>query len=265
MSVISSRQHPLVRACREAARGGRDQPLLLDGWHLVAEAVRTGLPLAQVAVAVTPWSDEEAALLDEVRASGVPLAHVTGNVLEAMSPVRTPSGIVALGERPDPGLDAVLRPSPALVLIGAALQDPGNVGAAIRVAEAAGATGAVFTGASADPWSWKALRAAMGSSLRLPVVVEPDLAAVLDALQHAGLRIVATAPRNGMPFVDAPLTGPTAVLVGGEGPGLAPDVLARCETLVSIPMAAPVESLNVAVTAGLLLYEARRQRVTGTR
>ncbi|MFP5380510.1 MAG: TrmH family RNA methyltransferase, partial [Vicinamibacteria bacterium] len=131
---------------------------------------------------------------------------------------------------------------------------------ALRVAEAAGATGAAFTGASADPFGWKALRAAMGSSLRLPLVAEAAIAPLLDALQAAGLRLVATTPRAGEPYDAADYRAPTALLLGGEGPGLPPDVLARCDTRVTIPMRPPVESLNVAVTAGLLLYEARRQR-----
>lgn len=260
MSVISSRQHSTVRLFREAARGGREHPLLLDGWHLVTEAARTGLPLYHVAVAAGRWSSSEEALLDEIHASGVPLLHVTPNVLEAMSPVRAPSGVVALAERPSHALDDTLAPPPPLVLVGVDLQDPGNVGASVRVAEAAGATGAIYTGASADPWGWKALRAAMGSSLRLPVVAESDLAAVMAALAAAGVRILATVPRDGQPFADADFSGATAVLVGGEGAGLPAAFLERCDAHVTIPMQAPVESLNVAVTAGLLLYEARRQR-----
>lgn len=264
MSVISSRQHPTVRLFREAARGERDHPLLLDGWHLVAEAARAGLPLYHVAVAVGPWSTPEEALLDEIHAGGVPILHVTANVLEAMSPVRAPSGVVALAARPAHGLDDTLTPAPPLVLVGIDLQDPGNVGASIRVAEAAGATGALYAGTSADPWGWKALRAAMGSSLRLPVVTLADPLAVMAELAAAGVRIIATVPRDGRPFAETDFTGPTAVLVGGEGHGLPAAALDQCDARMSIPMHPPVESLNVAVTAGLLLYEARRQRARGT-
>lgn len=260
MAVISSRQHHVVRAFRDAARGGRDQPLLLDGWHLVAEAARNGLPLYQVAVSVGGWSPDEEALLDEIRASGVPLLHVTANVLDAISPVRAPSGVVALAERPVHALADTLAPAPPLVLVGADLQDPGNVGASVRVAEAAGATGAIVTGSSADPWGWKALRAAMGSSLRLPVVVELDLGDVLADLASRGVRIVAAVPRDGLAFSEEDFSGATAVVVGGEGTGLPQALLARCDALVTVPMRAPVESLNVAVASGLLLYEARRQR-----
>ena len=260
MSVISSRQHPTVRLFREAARGGRGEPLLLDGWHLVSEAARTGLPLFHVAVAVGVWSPAEEALLDEMHATGAPILHVTANVLEAISPVRSPSGVVALAAPPSHALAAVLSPSPPLALIGIDLQDPGNVGASIRVAEAAGATGAIFPGTSANPWGWKALRAAMGSSLRLPVMAEPDADAVMSALASMDVRVIATVPRDGQPFTEADFSGPTAILVGGEGAGIPAAWLDQCAARVTIPMAAPVESLNVAVTAGLLLYEARRQR-----
>ena len=265
MSVISSRQHPTVRLFREAARGGRDQPMLLDGWHLVSEAARTGVPLSHVAVAVGTWSATEEALLDEIHASGVPLLHVTANVLEAISPVRAPSGIVALALRPEFAAPQALTPAPALIVVGVDLQDPGNVGASVRVAEAAGATGAFFTGASADPWGWKALRAAMGSSLRLPVVADADLSRVLHDLTAAAVRIVCTTPRGGVPFEDIDVRGATAFVLGGEGPGLPQSVLDQSDARVTIPMRAPVESLNVAVTAALLLYEARRQRRGGPR
>jgi len=140
------------------------------------------------------------------------------------------------------------------------VQDPGNLGAIVRVAEAAGGTGVVAAGASANPFGWKALRGSMGSGLRLPMAIGIDAgAAVADARKH-GCRIVATAPRGGTPIFDVDLKGPLAVLIGGEGPGLPPALVDAADERVTIPMQAPVESLNAAVTAALILYEARRQR-----
>lgn len=265
MAMLSSRRHPLVRAFRAAARGGPGAPLLLDGWHLVGDAVAAGLRLRQVVVAASDGARRpaEAALLAALRTRGVPVREAAAPVLAAVSPVRAPTGIVALAERPGPRLEAALAPAPALVLVGVDIQDPGNVGAMVRVAEAAGATGAIFTGASADPYGWKALRAAMGSTLRLPALLQRDAGPLLDSLGAAGLRRLAAVPRGGEPFSNANLLGPVAVLVGGEGAGLAATVLARTDVQLTIPMAAPVESLNVAVAAGLLLYEARRQRHGG--
>src|SRR5262249_25391196 len=140
------------------------------------------------------------------------------------------------------------------------VQDPGNIGAIIRVAEAAGATCALVAGASADPYSWKALRGSMGSALRLPIEVVPDLSDVVPLLRSRDCRIIATVPRDGAAVFDVDMGGSAAVLVGGEGPGLPPSLVDAADERVTIPMQAPVESLNTAVAAAILLYEAHRQR-----
>ncbi len=140
------------------------------------------------------------------------------------------------------------------------MQDPGNVGAIVRVAEAGGASGVVCAGACADPFGWKALRGSMGSALRLPILVHRDTREAIDEARRHGCRIVATVPRGGRPLFDADLRGPIAVLIGGEGPGLAASQLEDADERMTIPMQPPVESLNAAVTAALIVYEARRQR-----
>ena len=191
-----------------------------------------------------------------------------------MSPVRSPSGVVALARRPawslthvfaaridsDPSLGP--RPVPQLVLAATDVQDPGNIGAMVRAAEAGGASGAVFTGAAADPFGWKALRGSMGSALRLPVTTAAAHE-VIAAARAAGVRLVATVPRSGQSMFEADLRGPVAFLLGGEGAGLPPDLIEAADGRVSIPMREPVESLNVAVAAALLVYEAVRQRARG--
>jgi TrmH family RNA methyltransferase len=140
------------------------------------------------------------------------------------------------------------------------VQDPGNLGAIVRVAEAAGATGFTAAGGSANPFGWKALRGSMGSALRLPIASQATAdEAVADARRH-GCRVIATVPRDGRSLFDVDLTGPIAVLIGGEGQGLTPSVLDAAAERVTIPMQTPVESLNAAVTAALIVYEARRQR-----
>jgi TrmH family RNA methyltransferase len=139
-------------------------------------------------------------------------------------------------------------------------QDPGNVGAIVRSAEAGGASGVQFTGSSADPWGWKALRAAMGSTFRVPVLRQPDSAVALAHLRDAGLALLATVPRDGTPMLDVDMRGPLTLILGGEGRGLDQTTMDAADQRVSIPMSGEVESLNVAVAAGLLVYEARRQR-----
>jgi TrmH family RNA methyltransferase len=153
----------------------------------------------------------------------------------------------------------VYRGTP-LVLIALNVQDPGNVGAIARVAEAAGASGAVYAGACADPFGWKALRGSMGSALRLPILVKPDSREAIGEARRRGCRIIATVPRGGRALFDADLRGAIAVLVGGEGAGLRQLQIDEADERLTIPMQAPVESLNVAVTAAVIVYEACRQR-----
>ena len=181
-------------------------------------------------------------------------------MMAAMSPVSTPSGVVAIASRPASSLDHVLAAAPALVVAAVDMQEPGNVGAVVRASEAGGATGAVFCGASADPFGWKALRGSMGSALRLPVASDLSLEHALAGARTAGLRVVATVPRGGERPDALDLREPTLLLFGGEGSGLSADDVAAADARVSIPMCAPVESLNVAVSAALLVYEAARQR-----
>ena len=259
--TITSRQNPLVGRFRDAARGGSGAVLLLDGAHLVGEAVSAGVAV-QIA-AVTPAAVESGELQPLVTAlgeQGVEVALVSAQVMDAISPVRSSSAIVALADRPAKGQAQLYQGTAPMVVIAVDVQDPGNIGAIVRVAEAAGATGVVAAGASANPFGWKALRGSMGSALRLPLVAGVTPAAAIEDARSHGCRIVATVPRDGQALFDARLSGPVAILIGGEGPGLAAEVLAAADQRVTIPMQAPVESLNAAVTAAVLLYEARRQQ-----
>ncbi|MGE3276164.1 MAG: TrmH family RNA methyltransferase [Vicinamibacterales bacterium] len=258
--AITSRQHPLVQAFKRAARGGPDTPALLDGWHLVAEAASAGIPIETVAVVADAVDDTRAAMLDHLASAGTRLVTVSAAVLDAMSPVRTPAGIVALVTRPSTVPGAAVHPAPALALLAVGMQDPGNVGATLRAAEAGGATGVLLAGDSADPFGWKALRASMGSALRLPAPVVDDPLEACRHLREAGVRLLATTPRGGQPMDRVDLTGPVAFILGGEGPGLSDTIVAAADAGITIPMSPPVESLNVAVAAALLVYEARRQR-----
>lgn len=260
MTVITSRHHPIVKEFRNAARGG--DVMLLDGWHLLAEAVHAGIAIETLAVCGPPTANEQT-VIDRAQRADARVVEVSTAVLNAMSPVATPTGVVATARKPAVDSSAMLAPAPALVLAGFGLQDPGNAGAVIRSAAAAGATGVVFDEASADPWGWKALRASMGGAFLLPVIRTRNPLAALSEWRAAGVTLIAAEPRGGVPMHDVNLTGPVAVLMGGEGPGLPAEALAAADTRITIPMAGSVESLNVAVAAALILYEARRQRALG--
>jgi TrmH family RNA methyltransferase len=259
--TITSRQNPLVARFREAVRGEPADVVLLDGAHLVADALAADLDI--MLVAVTPEARERSEvgpLVHALERAGVAVATVAQPVMDAISPLRSASGLAALATRPATGAERVYRGAVPLVAMAVDVQDPGNVGAIVRVAEAAGASGVVTTGVSANPFGWKALRGSMGSGLRLPIAMSVDAAAMVADARRRGCRIVATTPRGGTPLYQAALTGPLALLIGGEGSGLPPALAAVADERVTIPMQPPVESLNAAVTAALILYEAVRQR-----
>jgi TrmH family RNA methyltransferase len=272
VKTITSRRNPLVKRYQDAAAGKLDSVMLLDGAHLVVEAVEAGIPVTVVACSPRGLSDAGVReIVDRLGAEGAETVTVTDEVLRAVSPVRSPSGVAALASRPAWPLTQMFaaragRGSPSsthpLVLVAVDVQDPGNIGAMVRAAEAAGASAAVFVGASADPFGWKALRGSMGSALRLPVARAPA-DDVVAAAHAAGVRLVATVPRGGRSMADADLVGPVALLLGGEGAGLPAALTEAADELVSIPMCEPVESLNVAVAAAVLVYEAARQRAGG--
>jgi len=263
MVPISSRHNPIVKVFRALAHGRDEQGRwLLEGPHLVREALQSGVRISTAAVcpALAGRLEGVDALVAALEAGGTTIVPVTAAVMAAVSPVRTPSGLVAIGDPRHVDLAALLDAPPRLVLMLSGVQDPGNVGATVRAADAAGASGIVVCERTADPFGWKALRGAMGSTFRVPIADRCTVAGALAAAHASGLAVIAAVPRDGRPVYDVDLRGPTAVLVGGEGGGLSPDVVRGCDAQVSVPMRAPVESLNVAVAAALVLYEAYRQR-----
>ncbi|HET7216768.1 MAG TPA: RNA methyltransferase [Vicinamibacterales bacterium] len=275
MRRISSRQNPVVGRFRELARGARAGRVLLDGEHLVDEALAAGVPLEIVALAdrlveARRNADESRTdsgrdarsdgLIARIQRTDAELLRVPDAVMAAISPVKQPSGIVAIAQAGAATLEDALARTPQLVPVLAGVQDAGNVGAIIRAAEGCGATGAVAIEGTADPFGWKALRGAMGSTLRLPIATRQPLATTIVELQRRGVTVAAAVPREGAPLPRCDLRGPMAILLGGEGAGLDASTVAAATLHITIPMRAPVESFNVAITAALILYEAARQR-----
>lgn len=260
MARITSRRNAIVAQFRDVARGAATDLILLDGAHLVAEALASGIHLRTALVTSNHDSaGDVAALTDRLGRRGVSVHAATSEVMAAASPVRSASPIVALADRPAPATSLFDAAAP-LVVIACDVQDPGNLGAIVRVAEAAGATGVIVAGRSADPFGWKALRGSMGSALRVPIAAGMTTSNAVAEARSRGLSIAATAPRAGQSIYDAPLTRPMALLIGAEGAGLAEALVESADLRLSIPMTPPVESLNAAVATAVLLYEARRQR-----
>jgi TrmH family RNA methyltransferase len=247
-----------VRRFREVAEGSVSDAMLLDGEHLIEEALASGL-----AIEVAAFSERLATsnLAHQLAASATKTVIVTNPVINVISPVHSPSGAVGIATRPRSSSERAFAKSPQLVLMLHDLQDPGNVGAIVRAAEACGATGIVCGQRTADPFGWKALRGSMGSAFRLPIATRQLLDEALATAREHGLRILATVARGGTTLPDCDLSKPAAILLGGEGGGLPATLIEQADERLSIPMQAPVESLNVSVAAALVVYEATRQRL----
>jgi TrmH family RNA methyltransferase len=259
--TIRSRKNPLYRrlvALKDS--GPAHDTCLLEGPRLVMEALGAGVRVIEAAASLrADRTPAGAAALEALERAGVPLRRLTPELLRSLSEVETSQGIVAVARRPIFDEEELFRETP-LVLVAHAVQNPGNLGALLRTAEAAGSTGAFLTEGSADPLSWKALRGSMGSTFRLPHVRGLPLRAALDRLEARGLRVMATDAAGETLYHEADLRQPVAILVGTEGAGLPGEVLRRAAARLRVPLRPPVESLNVGVAAALVLFEAARQR-----
>jgi TrmH family RNA methyltransferase len=270
MERISSRHNPLVRRFRALARNSstdRDElrSLLLDGEHLLREALASGIRIEVAAFAASDVRASFGSLADELETHGAQIVSVTRPVIDAISPVNAPSGVVAIGQLRSASLGAALERPPQLVLMLRDVQDPGNVGAIVRAGEACGVTGIIAGEGTADPFGWKALRGSMGSTLRMPVAAHVPLLEGARTARARGIRVLAAVPRDARALHETDLRPPSAVLLGGEGAGLPQVLLDAADDRLTIPMHAPVESLNVSIAAALIAYEAARQRTGADR
>ena len=258
--VVRSRSNPVVRRFRAVkAGGGKAEGLVfLEGVKLLEEAVAAALEIVEVAATPRAMARARRAI-DAAVAAGTALRIVEESVLASLSEAETSQGVLVLARRPDFDEERIFRGVP-LVVVAVGLQNPGNLGGLLRTAEAAGATGAFVTVGSADPFSWKALRGSMGSAFRLPHVSGLTAQAVLGRLRKRGVRSAATVSGAGTSYGAADFRKPVALLFGNEGAGLPDDVVREADLRVAIPMRGAVESLNVGVAAGVLLFEAARQR-----
>lgn len=232
---------------------------MLEGPHLVAEAVAAGLPLEEVLM--TPEHLAGAAGAQLAAALPSPPTVVEGALLAGVTDADSPRGVVAVVALPRHGVEALPRVADGIYLYVDGAQDPGNLGALARVAEAAGAAGMALAPGSVHPNHPRALRASAGSLLRLPLAVDVDPPKLGDHLAPLAPRRVALLPRGGTSLYAAALeAGALVLLLGAEGPGLSPTLAGTADLRLTIPLAPPVESLNVTTAAAVVLFEIRRRR-----
>ena len=259
--MITSTGHPLVQTLRRLGAHPRRDPerrIILDGPRLIEEALDAGVAVEAALVAADEVSPRAQALIARLRAAGSRVHDATARVVQAASRVETSQGIVAIAHRPTPPGEAVLGAPDLLLLVADRIQDPGNIGTMIRTAVAAGATAVAITDGTVDPYLPKVLRATMGAAFRIPIL-SIDGATLREALSTRPLNLLVADARAAVDYTDAPVDRPVAIVVGNEAAGPDP-AWSGLGTRVRIPLLGPVESLNVAVAAALLLYEVVRRR-----
>ena len=231
---------------------------MIDGPVLVREALAAGLLVEEVFA--DPSADSE--VIDIAAAAGAIVRGVSPEVLSRAVDTVTPNGMAAIARRIDISVDAAIDAAAAgpLVLVLVDVADPGNAGTLLRVAESAGAAAVLFCGSSVDPCNPKCVRASAGALFHLPVASGGDALAILERLGQQEVRTLATVPSGAAAYDTVDLTGPVAIVLGGEAHGLPELVTAAAGTRVTIPMEGRSDSLNVAMAGAVLCFEASRQR-----
>lgn len=260
--TINSRRNQLAQRAR-AVRDGREKGhVFVEGVRLCEEALKASMGFELILFTRSLAEEGRgAALLERLREACRNTHAVSEDVLESIADTKTPQGLVALVQRPRTGSERVEQAAGVpLVVILHRSNNPSNVGAALRVAEAAGATSVILTQGSTDPLSPKSLRGSMGSAFRLPLWTGPTLAEALEWCAARGILTIATAAGAPHVHTEADWTTPRAVVLGPEAGGLTVEEVRVAEDAVRIPMRAPVESLNLATALAVILYEAARQR-----
>ena len=287
MIQIESLTNPKIKlAAQLAKRMAREKTgkFLAEGVRLAEMAAASDWDVGYALV--TPHAAGEpraAAVIATLEENGVPVALVPESVYQKAGDTQTPQGLLLVLAQKQRSLDDLARltktsvsptgtatagasaaAQPPCYVVLDRIQDPGNLGTILRTADAAGMAGLILLKGTTDIYSPKVVRAAMGSLFHLPVVSGVTEEAFLSFARESGLRLYATAlDAKARPYDAADFAGPTAIVFGNEGQGVSETLLASSETLY-IPMYGGAESLNVAVSTAIVLYEAVRQRHTGS-
>jgi len=265
--LITSLHNPKVKLLRSLRlRKYREQErcFLVEGIRVVEEAFACAAPVDTVVYAPDLLVSERAQALVEQVEPDRRLA-LSAEAFRSLSDREDPQGIAAVVRIKDRPLSALPLPAEMLAVVAYQLSDPGNLGAIIRTADAAGATGVVVVTPSVDPYDPQTVRATMGSLFALPVIYPVEAAGLerwVGEVRAAGVPVcvVASSAHGRQDYFEVDYRHPLALLVGNERYGLPPDLRDRADLLVRLPMTGRATSLNVSAAAAAMVYEVIRQR-----
>ena len=262
---ISSRDNQHLKLARKVRDVDRSEMIFVEGSRLVEEAVRSDLEIAEVFIAESAVSAPRGSdLVKTLEDRGIPVFALSEKLFASISDTKGPQGIALLCRRPETTFQKFAATPqkvgdlPIYIYLNE-VNNPSNLGAITRTAEAAGASGILVSDRSSDIFSPKALRAAMGSTFRTKIWANATFDEAARWAKTECLLLTAADAHAGTAYTEVDWTRPLLLIFGSEGHGLSGDVLAAIEEPVSIPMKGGVESLNLAVSSGILLFEAVRQ------
>jgi TrmH family RNA methyltransferase len=263
-SPISSKDNKAVRflaSLSDPKVRKKEKVFLIEGVKMVEEALRDKLGVKQVIASPSLTQHHGKGVIKLAERSGIEILWISERLMDGVSESKTPQPVMAVVTMREHAEEVLIAHSSRLIVIAHQLQDPGNLGTIIRTAEAVGAAGVAVTQNSVDPHNPKTVRASMGSILRLPVVRIAEALGFLGKCKKAGYQTVAMVLQGNRNLFDADLTKPTAVIFGQEASGLQGSLLESVDLQIRIPMAETIDSLNVATSAAVVLYEVLRQRM----
>ncbi|MBX3282140.1 MAG: RNA methyltransferase [Acidobacteria bacterium] len=263
--VISSKDNARLKAARQV-RDGRDRSMIfIEGLRLANEALRSDIAIREGFItAEFQASDAGGALARDLARADIAFSTCSDSAFRSIADTTNPQGIVLLADRPASAdiEDIIASEEPLLFVYCFEVNDPSNLGALLRTAEAAGVSMVILSPRSTDPFTAKALRASMGAALRIPIATGIDLDELKRFTKEHRLRSFAADAAGEQNYFDVDLRDRAVIVLGGEANGLPTEVAEACDARVKIPMHEGVESLNLAVSGGILLYEAVRQRMS---
>ena len=263
--IIISRSNKTIKylkslsLARNRLKEGR---FLIEGIRMTEEILERRCCVRKLIITPHAAQNERAAVLVEsAMEQGVEVLWVADRVVDYLSETKTSQGVMALVEPETFSESDLGKGLIPMVVVAHLLQDPGNLGTIVRVADAAGAGGVVTTPGTVDFYNPKALRATMGSIFRLPTFRAPSLEDFINNMKSKGYQVVAGTVSARIRYFDVDYTKPTVLLLGQEGAGLPPEAIMLTGQKVTIPMSTMIDSLNVASAASVILYEAVRQKI----
>lgn len=263
---ITSRDNQRLKNARKVRDGKFDDLIFVEGRRLAEEVLRSKLTVTTGFFTENFLSNENSAeLLLKLQALNIPLFETNDSVFKSLAATKTSPGIILIAEKPVTGqqliekaLSLSKRLHPLLVMLHR-INNPSNLGAVLRTAEAAGVNGFILTEGSADPFSPKALRGAMGSGFRMPIWERADFFEVLDWARNLKLKTICADISSETSYSQINWKMPRLLIFGSEAHGLSRKEREAIDESLLIPMENRVESLNLAVSSGIILFEAKRQ------